>query len=107
MNLTSTFRRLFASVKLAIVIVLRPFRRLLGRVLQVVEHDQMQRLGDETARLSSASVESVTYLGGEVRELDRRLARLEEELAAIRRLIEEQGASEDDRPASPSAASSA
>jgi hypothetical protein len=81
MNAKSTLKRL-------LVLVLRPFRKLAGRLLQLVERDEMHELRDETARLSSASVEAVTYLGGEVRRLDERLARLEEELAAIRGLLE-------------------
>lgn len=68
--------------------MLRPVRRILGRTLQVVEHDELRALRQDTASLTSASVESVTYLGGELRKVDERLARVEEELTALRRLLE-------------------
>jgi hypothetical protein len=98
MNAKSTLKRL-------LVLVLRPFRKLAGRLLQLVERNEMHELRDETARLSSASVEAVTYLGGEVRRLDERLARLEEELAAIRGLLEREPSTEaaEQQPASRSA----
>jgi hypothetical protein len=98
MNLTATRRRATAELKRALVLVLRPFRKLLGRLLQVTERSEMQELRDRTARLSAASVEAVTFLGEDVRHLDERLARLEEELAAIRGLLEEEDSSRDTEP---------
>ncbi len=78
--------------------VLRPFRRVLGRMLQVVERDELRALRHETARLSSASVESVTYLGSELRSVDERLSRVEEDLAAVRRLLEGSGSAPGQQP---------
>jgi hypothetical protein len=76
-------------------ILIGRIRRVIGMLLQLAERDQLRVLTHETRRLSSASVESVTFLGGELRTLEERLARLEEELAAIRRLLEERGAAAD------------
>jgi hypothetical protein len=98
-----------SALKRVAVFVLRPFRRLLGRMLQFVEQDELRALRHETARLSSASVESVTYLGSELRNLDERLSRVEEDLAAVRRLLEasgsdaEPGSERASTPAAPSA----
>jgi hypothetical protein len=83
--------RIGSTIKRWLVYLLRPFRRVLGRMLQVVEKDELRSLRHETARLSSASVESVTYLGAEMRNLDERLAKLEQEIGELRRLISEQG----------------
>jgi hypothetical protein len=68
--------------------VLRWLRRILGSVYQVVFRDQLSSISRQTERLGSASVESVTYLGAEVRALDQRLAAIERELAALRALLE-------------------
>jgi hypothetical protein len=72
----------------ALVTVLTWVRRMLGSVYQIVFRDQLSSISRQTERLGSASVESVTYLGGEVRALDRRLAAIEQELAALRALLE-------------------
>jgi hypothetical protein len=61
---------------------------VLASVFQVVFNDRLRDISQKTDRLGSASVESVTYLGGEVRALDQRLARIEAELAALRDLLE-------------------
>jgi hypothetical protein len=72
-------------------------RRMLRSIFQVFFRDQLGDISRQTERLGSASVESVTYLGSEVRSLDQRLAAIEEELAALRALLErrEHGAEED------------
>lgn len=72
----------------AMVAVLRWLRRVLGSVYQVVFRDQLSSIRQQTERLGAASVESVTYLGAEVRALDQRLAAIERELAALRALLE-------------------
>ena len=77
-------------------ILLARIRRLLGMLLQLAERDQLRVLTHETRRLSSASVESVTFLGGELKTLEDRLERLEEELAAIRKLLEERETASDE-----------
>jgi uncharacterized coiled-coil DUF342 family protein len=84
-------QRATLNAKRLLSILVARIRRVLGMLLQVVERDQLRVLTHETRRLSSASVESVTFLGGELKTLEERLARLEEELAAIRGLLEERG----------------
>ena len=76
------------TLRVAVVAVLRWLRRILGSVYQVVFRDQLSSISRQTERLGSASVESVTYLGAEVRALDQRLAAIERELAALRALLE-------------------
>jgi len=68
---------------------------MLGSVFQLVFRDQLGDISRQTERLGSASVESVTYLGSEVRSLDDRLAAIEEELAALRALLERREAAAD------------
>jgi hypothetical protein len=68
---------------------LRKLRRLLGNLLQFAQRNQIEELGYETRRLGSATVESATHVGGELRALDERLSRIEEELAELRRLLEQ------------------
>ena len=70
---------------------LSALRRVAGSLFQIVFHDQLGDLRRQTQRLGSASVESTTYLGSEVRALDERLAAIERELAELRALIERQG----------------
>jgi hypothetical protein len=72
----------------ALVAVLSWVRRVLGSIYQVVFHDRLSHIDQQTERLGSASVEAVTHLGAEVRALDARLAAIERELAALRQLIE-------------------
>jgi hypothetical protein len=64
--------------------VLRAVRHALGRILQVLFHDQIRRLSGQVDRLGRASVESSTYLGFELQQLDRRLSRIEEDIARLR-----------------------
>jgi hypothetical protein len=63
-------------------------RRLLGNLFGFLMRDQIGDLSSETQRLSSASVESANYVGRELRAMDERLTRIEQELAAVRELIE-------------------
>lgn len=63
-------------------------RRLIGNLLKFAQRDQLEELGDQTRRLGSATVESVTFVSGELRALDERLSRIEEELASLRLLLE-------------------
>jgi hypothetical protein len=64
-------------------------RSLIGNLLKFAHRDQLEELGDQTRRLGSATVESVTFVSGELRALDERLSRIEEELASLRRLMVE------------------
>jgi hypothetical protein len=68
--------------------VLGAVRRVLAGVFQVVFNDRLRDISQKTDRLGSASVESVTYLGGEVHALDQRLAAIERELAILREMLE-------------------
>ena len=83
-------KRPVSVLQRAIVTVLSWVRRVLGSVFQIVFRDQIGNISRQTERLGSASVESVTYLGGEVRALDQRLAAIERELAAVRAILERQ-----------------
>jgi hypothetical protein len=84
----SPYKRAVLALKRVIAAVLTAVRRVLGSVFQVLFRDQLGNISRQTERLGSASVESVTHLGGEVRSLDQRLAAIERELAAIRDLLE-------------------
>src|SRR5262245_16071161 len=89
-------RRASLNARRLLSILTARIRRLIGMVLQLAERDQLRVLTHETRRLSSASVESVTFLGGELKALEDRLARLEEELGAIRKLLEEREAASEE-----------
>ena len=81
-------RRAVLAVRRLLSILVSRLRRAFGGVVTLVLHDQIGDLSRQTQRLGSASVESVTYLGGELKALDERLTRIEEELAAIRGALE-------------------
>jgi hypothetical protein len=72
-----------AIKRLASILVSRA-RRVFGSLVELVLHDQLGDISRQTQRLGSASVESSNYVGGELRALDERLAKIEEELAALR-----------------------
>ena len=88
----SPYKRAVLALKRAIAAVLTAVRRVLGSIFQLVFADRLGNISRQTERLGSASVESVTHLGGEVRSLDQRLAAIEKELAAIRGLLEDRDA---------------
>jgi len=71
-------------------------RRLIGNLIQFAQRNQLEELGEQTRRLGSATVESTTYVSGELRALDERLSRVEEELGTLRRLLEDR---QQDEPA--------
>jgi hypothetical protein len=77
-------RVLLAPVRLLVKIA-AGVRRVLGGAFQVLFHDQLGELNRQTQRLGSASVESATHLGTEMAALDKRLARIEAELATLRK----------------------
>ena len=109
MDPSSPQNRVTLALRRAVVAVLGAVRRLLASIYQVAFRDRLRAIDEKTDRLGSASVESVTYLGGEVQALDQRLAKIEAELAALRELLERRdGSSEstedpDGIPAGPSA----
>jgi DNA-binding LacI/PurR family transcriptional regulator len=80
--------RISVAVKRTVAIVVALFRRAFGAVMHLVVHDQLADIRNQTERLGSASVESITYVGGELNRLDERLTRIEDELAALREAIE-------------------
>jgi hypothetical protein len=61
---------------------------VLGRVLQPLFGEQLRSVRRQTERLGTASVESATYLGLELQALDRRLAKIEADVAGLRHLVE-------------------
>ena len=85
---TSQDKRVASALRRGVAAILGAVRRVLASVFQVIFHDRLRDISQKTDRLGSASVESVTYLGGEVRALEARLTQIERELAAIRELLE-------------------
>jgi hypothetical protein len=81
-------KRIALAVKRLASILASRLRLMLGKVLQLVLHDQLGDLSRQTQRLGSASVESVNYVGGELASVSERLSKIEAELAALRELIE-------------------
>ena len=67
-------------------------------IFQVAQLDELNRLAKETRRLGSASSESIYYVGGELRSLNARVEAIEEDIAALRRLMEQQAAHGSDAP---------
>ena len=78
-----------AAVRASIEAAIFWARRLLGLGFSIVQRDSISRLRVETEQLGSAAVESASYVGAELRAIDERLTRLEEELGAVRRLLEQ------------------
>ena len=93
---SSADNRFTLALRRGVVAVLGALRRVLGGIYQVAFRDRLADIDEKTDRLGSASVESVTYLGGEVRALDQRLDRIERELAALRELLEKDGGGRDE-----------
>ena len=85
---TTPARRAVLALKRLFAILTSRLRRGFGSFVTLVLHDQMGDLSRQTQRLGSATVESVTYVGGELKALEERLSAIEEELAAIRALLD-------------------
>jgi hypothetical protein len=97
MDTPSPDKRAVPALQRALAKLLGGVRRVLGGIFQLVFRDQLGNISRQTERLGSASVESVTYLGSEVRSLDQRLEAIEKELAALRALLERrEGTTEED-----------
>jgi hypothetical protein len=107
---SSNDKRVTLAIRRGLAAILGSIRRVLASIFQIVFNDRLRDISQKTDRLGSASVESVTYLGGEVRALDQRLAKIERELAALRELLEsrerssESAEDPEEIPAGPSAA---
>jgi hypothetical protein len=84
-------KRAALALKRAVGGLLSSLRRVAGSMYQIVFHDQLRDIKNQTQRLGSASVESATYLGSEVRALDQRLEAIERELVELRALLERNG----------------
>jgi hypothetical protein len=91
MEATTPVRRAVMAVRRLLASFVSRLRRAFGGLLTLILHGQLRDLNRQTQRLGAASVESITYVGGELRALDERLSRIEEELAAIRAALEESG----------------
>jgi hypothetical protein len=106
---SSQDKRVTLALRRGFAAILGALRRVLASIFQIVFNDRLRDISQKTDRLGSASVESVTYLGSEVRALDQRLAKIERELAALRELLEgrehsaEAAQDPDKIPAGPSA----
>ena len=85
---TTPARRATLALKRLLAIITSRLRRAFGSLVTLVLHDQMGDLSRQTQRLGSATVESVTYVGGELKALEERLSAIEEELAGIREMLE-------------------
>jgi hypothetical protein len=85
---TTPARRAVLALKRLFAILTSRLRRAFGSFVTLVLHDQIGDLSRQTQRLGSATVESVTYVGGELKALEERLSAIEEELAAIRALLD-------------------
>ena len=95
MDPSATHNRLTLALRRGVAAILGALRRVLASIFQIVFKDRLRDISEKTDRLGSASVESVTHLGSEVRALDARLARIERELAAVRELLESRGGTSD------------
>jgi hypothetical protein len=92
-------KRLVFALKRIVALTAGRARRFASGLLGVFLKDEIGDLSRQTQRLGSASVESVTYVGSELRGVDERLARIEAELAALRAMLEAREGTE--RPAEP------
>lgn len=84
-------RHVALAVRRLLATLVSRLRSAFGGLLAIVLHGQLRDLNRQTQRLGAASVESMTYVGGELQALDERLSRIEEELAALRAALEESG----------------
>jgi hypothetical protein len=91
MEETTPAQRAVLAVRRLLATFVSHLRRAFGGVLTLLLHGQLRDLNRQTQRLGAASVESITYVGGELQALDERLARIEKELAAVRAALERSG----------------
>jgi HAMP domain-containing protein len=82
-------RRIRFLIRQFVLIFVVRVRRALGVAAQVLQQDELGELRKETRALGSASVESVSHVGAELREINDRLTSLEGDVEAMRRLLEE------------------
>ena len=97
MEKTTPTQRAVLAVRRLLATFVSRLRRGFGGVLTLLLHGQLRDLNRQTQRLGAASVESITYVGGELQALDQRLSRIEEELAAVRAALERSGGAPGER----------
>ena len=91
MEETTPLRRPVLAARRLLATLVSRLRSVFGGLFAIVLRGQLRDLNRQTQRLGAASVESMTYVGGELQALDERLSRIEEELAAVRAALEESG----------------
>jgi hypothetical protein len=84
--------RILSAVNRVLQHVLFRAKQMLGLVAQAAQRDQLRELTDEARTLGSASAESINHVGAELREINARLAKLEEEIERIADRLEDEGA---------------
>jgi hypothetical protein len=92
MNSVSLPMRVLSFLQRAIAHVLFRVKRTLGLLAQSVQQDELRELKDEARVLGSASAESITHVGAELREINARLAKLERDIERVGQLLDERGA---------------
>jgi uncharacterized coiled-coil DUF342 family protein len=97
MEETTPAQRAVLAVRRLLATVVSRLRRAFGGLLTLLLHGQLRDLNRQTQRLGAASVESITYVGGELQALDERLSRIEKELAAVRAALEGSGGVQQER----------
>jgi hypothetical protein len=82
-------RRVRFLLRQYVLIFVVRLRRALGVAAQNLQRDELGELRQETRAMGSASVESVSHVGAELREINDRLLKLESDIEALRRLLGE------------------
>jgi hypothetical protein len=75
--------RILSAANRALQHLLFRLKQMLGLAAQAAQRDQLRELTDETRTLGSASAESISHVGAELREINARLAKLESEIERI------------------------
>jgi len=83
--------RVLSALNRALHHLLFRFKQLLGTAAQAAQRDQLRDLTEEARVLGSASAESINHVGAELREINKRLAKLEREIERIGNRLEEDG----------------
>lgn len=92
MESPSLVLRILSAVNRALHHLLFRAKQMLGIVSQAAQRDQLRELTEEARTLGSASAESISHVGAELREINARLARLESEIERIAGRLDANGA---------------
>jgi hypothetical protein len=76
-------------VRQYLLIFIVRMRRVFGVAAQNLQRDELGELRKETRALGSASVESVSHVGAELREINERLSKLEGDIETLHRVLGE------------------